>query len=433
MARPQPCPRGGSDERHEAFRRSRCPVRDLDRRVPRCRGTASGAGGESARTSHHRALPRLGARQRRADLARRRAHRLHAPARQQARRQVGVGAVDPERRRIAAPLPGQGIGRRAGRRTASACCISPKASRRERRSSCAGSTSTVRRRRSPTSSRRRATRRWSPDGKSIAFSMFVAEQEKWTISMPAEPKGAKWTPAPRVVEHAALPAGSGRLPRRRLHAPVRRAGRRRHAARADDRASGASAPASCAAARRSTGRPTASRSSSTATESPDADLQVRDVAACTSSTSRRARFASSSRSRRLGPPGRCRRTASTVAFTGYAPTGRSHTVSDLYVIPLDRRRQRHAEDQRRLRSRSDQPALGAGRQRRLLRRRRSWRAQRPVRVDRRRRQADHHRPAHADVRFGVEGSRRRRHRRRSRASAGRRAVQPEAAGRRSRS
>ena len=41
--------------------------------------------------------------------------------------------------------------------------------------------------------------RWSPDGKSIAFSMFVPDQEKWTISMPAEPKGAKWTPAPRVV------------------------------------------------------------------------------------------------------------------------------------------------------------------------------------------------------------------------------------------
>ena len=41
--------------------------------------------------------------------------------------------------------------------------------------------------------------RWSPDGKSIAFSMFAADQEKWSISMPAEPKGAKWTPAPRVV------------------------------------------------------------------------------------------------------------------------------------------------------------------------------------------------------------------------------------------
>src|SRR5581483_6329537 len=41
--------------------------------------------------------------------------------------------------------------------------------------------------------------RWSPDGKSIAFSMFVPEQEKWTISMPDEPTGAKWTQPPRVV------------------------------------------------------------------------------------------------------------------------------------------------------------------------------------------------------------------------------------------
>jgi dipeptidyl aminopeptidase/acylaminoacyl peptidase len=42
--------------------------------------------------------------------------------------------------------------------------------------------------------------KWSPDGKSIAFSMFTPEQEKWSISMPSEPKGAKWTPAPRVVD-----------------------------------------------------------------------------------------------------------------------------------------------------------------------------------------------------------------------------------------
>ena len=41
--------------------------------------------------------------------------------------------------------------------------------------------------------------KWSPDGKSIAFAMFTPEPEKWSISMPAEPKGAKWTPAPRVV------------------------------------------------------------------------------------------------------------------------------------------------------------------------------------------------------------------------------------------
>jgi dipeptidyl aminopeptidase/acylaminoacyl peptidase len=41
---------------------------------------------------------------------------------------------------------------------------------------------------------------WSPDGKTIAFSMFVPDKHKWAISMPAEPQGAKWTPAPRIVE-----------------------------------------------------------------------------------------------------------------------------------------------------------------------------------------------------------------------------------------
>jgi len=45
-----------------------------------------------------------------------------------------------------------------------------------------------------------ADARWSPDGKSIAFSMFVADKPKWTISMPGEPKGAKWTAPPRIVE-----------------------------------------------------------------------------------------------------------------------------------------------------------------------------------------------------------------------------------------
>ena len=41
---------------------------------------------------------------------------------------------------------------------------------------------------------------WSPDGKMIAFSMFVPDRHKWTISMPPEPQGAKWTPSPRMIE-----------------------------------------------------------------------------------------------------------------------------------------------------------------------------------------------------------------------------------------
>lgn len=34
---------------------------------------------------------------------------------------------------------------------------------------------------------------WSPDGKWLAFSMFVPVKESWNIQMPAAPKGAKWT------------------------------------------------------------------------------------------------------------------------------------------------------------------------------------------------------------------------------------------------
>jgi dipeptidyl aminopeptidase/acylaminoacyl peptidase len=42
--------------------------------------------------------------------------------------------------------------------------------------------------------------RWSPDGKSIGFSMFVPVKSEFSIDMPAAPKGAKWTGAPRYVD-----------------------------------------------------------------------------------------------------------------------------------------------------------------------------------------------------------------------------------------
>jgi dipeptidyl aminopeptidase/acylaminoacyl peptidase len=41
---------------------------------------------------------------------------------------------------------------------------------------------------------------WSPDGKAIAFAMLVRDSTRWRIRMPAAPEGAKWTPAPRVVD-----------------------------------------------------------------------------------------------------------------------------------------------------------------------------------------------------------------------------------------
>jgi len=41
---------------------------------------------------------------------------------------------------------------------------------------------------------------WSPDGRSLAFTMLVKSETPWRISMPMAPEGAKWTPAPRVID-----------------------------------------------------------------------------------------------------------------------------------------------------------------------------------------------------------------------------------------
>ncbi len=41
---------------------------------------------------------------------------------------------------------------------------------------------------------------WSPEGSQIAFRMNVPTRETWNIALPAAPKGAKWTDAPRIVQ-----------------------------------------------------------------------------------------------------------------------------------------------------------------------------------------------------------------------------------------
>ena len=41
--------------------------------------------------------------------------------------------------------------------------------------------------------------RWSPDGRSIGFSMFVPKTKTWNIDMPAAPTGSRWTQAPKYV------------------------------------------------------------------------------------------------------------------------------------------------------------------------------------------------------------------------------------------
>ena len=42
--------------------------------------------------------------------------------------------------------------------------------------------------------------KWSPDGKSIGFSMFVASKNELKIDLPSAPRGAKWTEAPKYVD-----------------------------------------------------------------------------------------------------------------------------------------------------------------------------------------------------------------------------------------
>ena len=41
---------------------------------------------------------------------------------------------------------------------------------------------------------------WSPNGQQIAFRMNVPTRETWNITLPAAPKGAKWTETPRIVQ-----------------------------------------------------------------------------------------------------------------------------------------------------------------------------------------------------------------------------------------
>src|SRR3954469_17136923 len=174
--------------------------------------------------------------------------------------------------------------------------------------------------------------RWSPDGKSIAFSMFVPATEKWTISMPAEPKGAKWTPAPRVVStilarqdqvgyledgytHLFVVPSEGGTPKQLTTGKWSvGAGELRGGAAID-------------------WTPDSKSIVFDGNRSPDADMQyetsqiyVADVA--TGAIRDLVTTAGDWGKPVVSPDGR------TVVFTGYAPTGHSHTVSDMWVVPI---------------------------------------------------------------------------------------------------
>src|SRR5471032_2378227 len=174
--------------------------------------------------------------------------------------------------------------------------------------------------------------KWSPDGKSIAFSMFVPETERWTISMPGEPKGAKWTPAPRVVStihyrqdqvgfledgftHLFVVPSEGGTPRALTTG--------KWSVGAGELRGGASIDWT----------PDSKSIVFEGNRAPDADMQYE------ASQLFVVDLGTGSIRDLLGKPGEWGKPVvspdgRTVAFTGHPSSSRSHTVSDLYVTPL---------------------------------------------------------------------------------------------------
>jgi dipeptidyl aminopeptidase/acylaminoacyl peptidase len=174
--------------------------------------------------------------------------------------------------------------------------------------------------------------RWSPDGKSIAFSMFVPQKGTLKIEMPDEPKGAKWTAAPRVVQslhyrqdqvgfledgytHLFVVAADGGTPRQLTTGKWNVGSGELRAGAAID------------------WTPDSKTVVFNAERNPDFDLKyqsaqlyavdlatgtIRDIVAKAGEWSRPS----------VSPDGKL------LAFAGYPPSGHTHTVSDLYVASM---------------------------------------------------------------------------------------------------
>ncbi len=177
-----------------------------------------------------------------------------------------------------------------------------------------------------------ADARWSPDGKWIAFSMFVPEKDPWNISMPAAPEGAKWTGTPRVVSTLHYRQDQvGYLQDGHTHLFVVAADG--GAARQITNGRWSAGAGELRAAVPMDWTPDSKSIVFEADHTAESDLHyqisqllvvdvasgaIRELVATPGSWSRPA----------VSPDGK------TVAFTGYPQSKRTHSVADLYVVPL---------------------------------------------------------------------------------------------------